>query len=135
MLPTLTTKARKVLLILLLLLLTRSLYLKVCKYQPFLLYITDHTNKHNTEAAARRCSVKKVFLQISQNSQRNTCARASFLIKLLVSDLQLIKKETLAQLFTCRTLLMVACDNSILSSRWYKEPFVLVFDPLMSGIL
>ena len=28
------------------------------------------------------CSVKKVFLEILQNSQENTCARASFLIKL-----------------------------------------------------
>ena len=27
-------------------------------------------------------SVKKVFLEISQNSQENTCARVSFLIKL-----------------------------------------------------
>ena len=35
-----------------------------------------------TEAVARRCSVKKVFLEISQNSQENTCARVSFLIKL-----------------------------------------------------
>ena len=34
------------------------------------------------EAVARRCSVKKVFLEILQNSQENTCARASFLIKL-----------------------------------------------------
>ena len=33
-------------------------------------------------AVAQRCSVKKVFLQISQNSQENTCARVSFLIKL-----------------------------------------------------
>ena len=33
-----------------------------------------------TEAVARRCSVKKVFLEISQNSQKNTCARVSFLI-------------------------------------------------------
>ena len=30
------------------------------------------------EAVARRSSVKKVFLEISQNSQRNTCARVSF---------------------------------------------------------
>ena len=30
----------------------------------------------------RRCSVKKVFLEILQNSQENTCARVSFLIKL-----------------------------------------------------
>ena len=33
----------------------------------------------------RRCSVKKVFLEISQNSQENTCARVSFLIKSLLS--------------------------------------------------
>ena len=30
------------------------------------------------EAVARNCSVKKVFLEISQNSQENTCARDSF---------------------------------------------------------
>ena len=35
-----------------------------------------------TEAVVRRCSVEKVFLEILQNSQENTCARASFLIKL-----------------------------------------------------
>ena len=34
------------------------------------------------EAVARTCSVKEVFLQISQNSQKNTCASISFLIKL-----------------------------------------------------
>ena len=37
----------------------------------------------NSEAVARRCLVfKEVFLKISQNSQENTCTRASFLIKL-----------------------------------------------------
>ena len=36
----------------------------------------------HSEAVARRCSVKKVFLEISQNSEENTCARVSFLIKL-----------------------------------------------------
>ena len=36
------------------------------------------------EAVTHRCSVKKVFLEIPQNSQENTCARASFLIKLQV---------------------------------------------------
>ena len=41
------------------------------------------------EAVARRCSVKKVFLEISQNSQENTCARVSFLIKWQASGLQL----------------------------------------------
>ena len=34
------------------------------------------------EAVVQRSSMKKVFLEISQNSQENTCARASFLIKL-----------------------------------------------------
>ena len=42
-----------------------------------------------TEAVARRCSSKKVFLEISQNSQENTCARVSFLINLQAWDLQL----------------------------------------------
>ena len=39
----------------------------------------------STEVIARRCSVKKVFLEISKNSQQNTCARGSFLIKLQIS--------------------------------------------------
>ena len=35
-----------------------------------------------TGAVLRRCSLKKVFLEISEKSQENTCARVSFLIKL-----------------------------------------------------
>ena len=31
-----------------------------------------------SESVARRCSVKKVFLKISQNSQKNTCASLFF---------------------------------------------------------
>ena len=34
------------------------------------------------EAAVQTCSVRKVFLEISQNSQENTCAKVSLLIKL-----------------------------------------------------
>ena len=41
------------------------------------------------EALVQRCSVKKVFLEISQNLQKNTCARVSFLIKLQALCLQL----------------------------------------------
>ena len=41
------------------------------------------------EAVVNGCSVKKVFLEISQNSQENTSARASFLIKKQASGLQL----------------------------------------------
>ena len=47
---------------------------------PFKFIESQHL--HNSEAVAQRCSVKKVFLEISQNSQENTCARDSFLIKL-----------------------------------------------------
>ena len=42
-----------------------------------------------SEAVARRCSIKKVLLEISQNSKENTCASVSFLIKLRASGLQL----------------------------------------------
>ena len=49
------------------------------------------------EAVVQRCSVEKVFLEISQNLQESTCARASFLIKAC----NFIKKETLAQVFSC----------------------------------
>ena len=47
---------------------------------------------HGTEAVVRRCSVEKVFLQISKNSQENTCVRVSFLIKLQVWGLHLYYK-------------------------------------------
>ena len=36
----------------------------------------------NKEAATRDVLCKKVFLEISQHSQENTCDRVSFLIKL-----------------------------------------------------
>ena len=42
----------------------------------------------------QRCSIKKVFLEISQISQENTCARVSFLIKLRASG-------NLINLFSC----------------------------------
>ena len=34
-----------------------------------------------SETVARRCSAKKMFLNISQNSLESTCVGASFLIK------------------------------------------------------
>ena len=43
-----------------------------------------------SEAVFRVCSVKKVFLEISQNSQGNTCARDSFLMKFIKT---LLKKR------------------------------------------
>ena len=43
--------------------------------------------------------IKIDVLKILQNSQENTCARVSFLIKLQACNF--IKKETLAQVFSC----------------------------------
>ena len=39
---------------------------------------------------------------MSQNSQENACARASFLTKLQALAYNYIKKETLAQVFSCK---------------------------------
>ena len=47
----------------------------------------------NTKAIARRCSVKIVFLKISQNSPENTCTGVSFLIKLQAAPATLLKKR------------------------------------------
>ena len=41
------------------------------------------------------------ILEISQNLRENTCARISFLIKLQAEARNFIKKETLAQVFSC----------------------------------
>ena len=54
------------------------------------------------EAVAWKCSVKKVFQRISQNSQENTRVRTSFLMKLQqVSACNFISKDTPAQVFSC----------------------------------
>ena len=53
------------------------------------------------EAATRGDLYKKVFLKVLQNSQENTCARDSFLIKLQAETCNFISKETLAQLLSC----------------------------------
>ena len=85
---------------------------------------------------ARRCSVKTVFLKISQNSQENTCV------------CNFIKKETLAQVFcefykknlrtsffikyflwlllnTTETNLYIASLDT-LENSFYKEPEIFV---------
>ena len=77
--------------------------------------------EYEAEAAVRRCSVKKVFSEISQNSQENTCPRVSFIITLQASNF--IKKQILTKVFSCefctfsknifsyRTPTMAASDN------------------------
>ena len=44
---------------------------------------------------------KKEFFKIPQNSQENTCVRVSFLISCRPETYNFIKKETLAQVFSC----------------------------------
>ena len=45
------------------------------------------------------CSEEKLFLEISQNSQENTCAWVSFSMRLQACNCN--KKETQAQVFSC----------------------------------
>ena len=85
--------------------------------------------------AVTRCVLwKKVFLEISQNSQENTCARASFLIKLQACNF--IKTETLAQVFSCefceisknifccRTPLVTTSDSISIYPWTKKSPYM-----------
>ena len=43
--------------------------------------INSQLSKILSEVVAQKCSVKNVLLEILQNSQENTCATVSFLIK------------------------------------------------------
>ena len=69
-------------------------------------------NLGNRRSSHRRCSVKKVFLEISQNSQEKTCARVSFLRKL-----QLFTFEFVIQLKSERSLLIFKPSILQLSSH------------------
>ena len=53
---------------------------------------------YDPEAVIRMFSVKKLFLNILQNSPENTCVRVSFSIKLQTSACDFIEKENLAQI-------------------------------------
>ena len=48
---------------------------------------------HNVEAVIQRCSVKKVFWEISQNSQENTCVSLFFNIVAALRSATLLKKR------------------------------------------
>ena len=56
--------------------------------------VVENFVKFGSEAAAGRVLKKKVFSEISQNSQKNSCARVSSLMKFFF-----IKKE--AVVFSC----------------------------------
>ena len=54
------------------------------------------------EAVVQRYLLKEVLLKITQNSQENTCARVSFIMKFQAETWNFIKKEFLAQVFSCK---------------------------------
>ena len=53
-----------------------------CTYSSYIPILVTALGIHYWEAVAQRRSVKKVFLETSQNSQENTCATVFFLMKL-----------------------------------------------------
>ena len=76
-----------------------------------------------TEAVVWRCTVEKVFLEILQNSQENTCARVSFYNKLAgLRPETLLKWETLVQVFSYEF-----CEISK-NTLFYRTPLVAVSD-------
>ena len=63
---------------------------------------SNFDKQSHTEAVSWRYSVKKLFLEISQNSQENVCARVSYFDKVArLRPANFSKKETLAQVFSC----------------------------------
>ena len=71
-------------------------------YRGYLIQSDNMKTLQETEAATRVVLCKKVFLEMTQNSQENTCARISFSIKLQ------------AQAFSCEF-----CENS--KSTFFTE--------------
>ena len=80
----------------------------------------------NVEAVVQRCSVKKVFMGISQNSQENTCARVSFLIKLQASGT--VDRWFLSEhLFLQNTSGMVFLPNFSFDLLYYLHNYKFVY--------
>ena len=74
---------------------------KIKEVEP-LLHMCSERYPRRIRSCHRRCSIKKVFLKISQNSQEKTCSKVSFLVKFQASACNYIKKETPAQMFSCQ---------------------------------
>ena len=91
-----------------------------------------------SEAVARRCSVKKMFLEISQNSQENTCARVSFSIK-LQGPATLLKKRLWHRCFPVnfakflRTLFLTEHLQWLLLDKCSSELAELILLPYFHG--
>ena len=80
-------------------------------------FLVSRPGCRTTEVVVKKCSAKKVFLKISQNSQESTYDRVSFLTKLKAWGLQLYLKKTLTQVFSCEY-----CEISK-STFFHRTPF------------
>ena len=80
----------------------------------------------NSRSSYQRCSIKKEFLKLLQNSQENTCVRVSFLMKLQASGQQLhSKRDTGSSVFLwilqmfyeanwfCRIVFKILCTPNL----------------------
>ena len=90
------------------------------------------TTAKKAEAVTQTCSLKKVFLEISQNSQESTCARVSFLIKLQLRPATLLKKRLWHKVFSCEfwkiskntffhRITLVAASKKVLNDSPYQK--------------
>ena len=74
--------------------------------------------KQRAETVARRCSVRKVFLKISQNSQENTSPRVFFYKEILALLFSCEFRENSKNTFSCRippvaaSVLLLICFKS-----------------------
>ena len=92
--------------------------------------------KTNPEVVVLRCSVEKMFLDITQNSQENTCGRVSFLIKLQAQACNFIQNQTLGQVFSCEFVKFLRATFFIEHLQWLllsiqTIPVLLEFYPLV----
>ena len=99
--------------------------------------IPNNSNYSHSNSSHQRCSIKKkLFLKILQNSQENTCATFSFLIKLQASGLQHYLKRDFGTGVFCEfceifdntfftehlwCLLLSSRQSNVLSRRHQKE--------------
>ena len=75
-------------------------------------YALKDNHAVSKEAVVQRCSVKKVFLEISQNSQENTFARVSFLKSCRPEVFSCEFSENSKNTFFLGTTLVAASDSN-----------------------
>ena len=79
----------------------------------------------NAEAATKGVLYKKVFLEISQNSWENTCARASFLIKLQASGKEPLQRTPFIQNTSGRLLLKTDIQDPW---KFMTDIIIIIYD-------